>query len=130
MVMSGAVAVGHPDDMAAPEPSTQTDFGCHVQVAETGGRLQVTLTGEIDLQCEELFAGEVLPLAGRYPARDVVVDCSQLEYIDLRGLELLLQVSSRAQPGGRVRLVEPNRSLSKLMEYTKTEALFEVVSSG
>ena len=126
--MSVGVGVGQPGAMAPQNSSTESDIGCHVEVAEAGGRLQVTLTGEIDLQCEELFAGEVLPLASRYPAEDVVVDCSQLEYIDLRGLELLLQVRSTTRDRGRVRLVEPNRALSRLMEYTGTAPLFQVVS--
>lgn len=127
--MGAAAAVGQPGAMAPQETSDEHHVGCHVEVAEGGGRLQVTLAGEIDLQCEELFAGEVLPLASRYPARDVVVDCSRLHFIDLRGLELLLQVSSTTREGGRVTLVEPNRALSKLMEYTRTAPLFEVVSS-
>lgn len=114
--------------MPPPDDVADTDTGCQIEVAETAGQLQVFLAGEVDLQCEEQFTGEILPLARRYPARAVVVDCSQLEFIDLRGLELLLQVTSLTQEGGRVTLLEPNHTLSKLMEYTSTLPLFEVVS--
>lgn len=89
-------------------------------------RVVVNLVGELDLLCGPQFEERILPSVRGRSARDVLIDCSDIGFVDLRGLDLLLQVSLASLPHGRVTLRNPNLALRKLLEYTKCQEVFAV----
>lgn len=59
-------------------------------------------------------------------ARDFVLDVEELEFIDSKGLEMLLWLQEQAdQRLGQVRLVAPNDNIRKILEITRLEHHFD-----
>ena len=58
---------------------------------------------------------------------EVVIDCSNVEFIDSSGLRVLLEAREvRAPYGGRVVLRGPTPAVSRLLELTSTTDLFVI----
>src|SRR2546426_9193864 len=58
----------------------------------------------------------------------VVVDLGQVQFIDSRGLELLLDAARRLRAaGGRLRLANPNPLCSEILSATRLDREVEVV---
>ena len=65
---------------------------------EAIGHVRVVLHGELDLATVEVLRAELAELAWRH--RTVVLDLSELGFIDSTGLELLLAMKQDAERGG------------------------------
>jgi anti-sigma B factor antagonist len=60
-------------------------------------------------------------------ARDVLVDCENLEFIDSAGLESWLRLQERVgETGGQVRLVRPDEVVRRILQLTRLDLAFEV----
>jgi anti-anti-sigma factor len=70
--------------------------------------LVLSLAGELDIDSAPLLAAR---LAGRRSRGDVVVETSELEFIDLAGCRLLVQMAEQLDGGHRVVLPSPSRSV-------------------
>jgi anti-anti-sigma factor len=93
-------------------------------VPDGPGRFVVTLAGELDLAASEGFWSELEPLLE--PAGLVVLDGSELDFLDSSGLRILILASRRAgELGGRVRLVAPHRAVQRTLELTGAKAILE-----
>ena len=89
-------------------------------VSRTGDRAVVRLVGELDVAAEPRLRARLRDLLepGRpVPVRDVVIDASQLVFLDLAGLRVLLdarrQLTAR---GGSLVLQAPSRRVLRLLE--------------
>lgn len=89
--------------------------------------LVVRLVGEMDLTAADPFAAAVLPWLDGFRAEQIRVDCRDLGFVALAGLDLLLEASLRCRSGGRIALVSPPDSLRRLLDFTATRDLFTVV---
>jgi anti-sigma B factor antagonist len=89
-----------------------------VAVAPDGpGRFVVTLAGELDLAAADGFWAELEPLIE--PAGMVVLDGTELSFLDSSGLRVLLLANTRAKElGARLRLVAPHRAVRRTLELT------------
>lgn len=65
-----------------------------VEVEEVAGRMIARLGGEIDLQDVERVSGEVLSAVPN-SARGVVVDLSDVTYLDSAGIQMLFDIVRR-----------------------------------
>lgn len=92
------------------------------------GELAVELSGELDFDSAPLFTSEILPTVERFRADAIIVDVTDVGFVDLRGLDLLLQVSLAAQPGGKITLLNPGPALYKLLDYMKAREVFDLVT--
>jgi anti-anti-sigma factor len=90
--------------------------------------LGIELVGELDFESSPVFDAEVLPVAERFHADDIVIDVTDVGFVDLRGLDLLLQVSLAARPGGKITLLNSGPALRKLLEYTKAHEVFDLAT--
>jgi anti-sigma B factor antagonist len=104
-----------------------------VAVAPDGpGRFVVTLAGELDLAAAEGFWAELEPLIE--PAGVVVLDGTELSFLDSSGLRILLLANGRAtQLGARLRLVAPQRAVRRTLQLTGADTLvttFETVDEA
>lgn len=72
---------------------------CRMRAATQDGTVVVRLSGEFDLSCEEAFPGEL----GRMLNGDtgsLVVDLSELTFIDSTGLRMLVSLDSMVREEG------------------------------
>ncbi len=85
----------------------------------------LTLSGEFTSDDVERFnraAGERFD-AG---ARDIVLDCEHLEFVDSAGLEAWLRLRERAaEKRGQVRLIKPDANVLKILEVTRLDRFFQ-----
>ena len=94
-----------------------------VAVAPDGpGRFVVTLAGELDLAAADGFWAELEPLIE--PAGMVVLDGTELSFLDSSGLRVLLLANTRAKElGASLRLVAPHRAVRRTLELTGADDL-------
>ncbi|MDT0407627.1 MULTISPECIES: STAS domain-containing protein [unclassified Streptomyces] len=100
-----------------------------VEVREEGPWVVVALAGELDHHTAELLRE---PLDSKLDAgRDrIVLDCSELEFCDSTGLNVLLGARLRAEAaGGGIHLAAMQPVVSRVFEITGADAVFQVHST-
>ena len=81
----------------------------------------VVAAAELDVASASRFASDLLG------AGSVVVDCSQVEFIDSSGLQVLLEARQRVVGDGeRLLLRDPSAVLLRLLTVTSTRELFTI----
>ena len=89
-------------------------------------KIQVTLEGELDTAVAEEVSEKLQPL---YTAsgKDVIIDCTRLEYIASSGLRILISILKGAKSGGsRVVLQHVNDDIKDVFRLTGFISLFEL----
>ncbi|MFE4832510.1 STAS domain-containing protein [Streptomyces sp. NPDC056672] len=96
----------------------------------TEGRSEiVTVAGELDHHTAELLQTPLDDALERGQAR-LVIDCSQLEFCDSIGLNVLLGARLKAEAaGGGVHLVSMLPAVARVFEITGADAVFTVHDS-
>ena len=91
-----------------------------VSVGDSGqGRYVVTVRGELDLATSDRLWSELEPLLA--PQTVVVLDGTEITFLDSSGLRVLLQAGNRATSGGSAfRLVAPQQSVQRVLELAGT----------
>ncbi len=94
------------------------------KVEEIDGKHIVTLEGEMDtaaaVEAEELLA----PLY-HSDGKDIIIDCTSLEYIASSGLRILINILKGAQAGGsKVVLRHVNDDIKKVLEMVGFGRIF------
>jgi anti-anti-sigma factor len=101
----------------------------HVEVEQHGRTAVFTPAGELDHHTADLLS-EPLGEAMDAGATRLVVDCSQLEFCDSTGLNVLLSARLRAEAeGGAVHLAAMRPTVARVLEITGAEAVFTVHDS-
>jgi len=98
-----------------------------VSVASNGDRATVYLRGELDLsgvdrarEAVEQAEGKGMPL--------LVLDLSELDFIDSTGLEVVLRAARRAHDDGRRLIVQrPSSYVRRLFEMTAIDQSLDIV---
>lgn len=94
-------------------------------VSEEHGKLVVRLRGEVDLDCSPVVRKLLLECIGR--TKDVVVDLSQVEYIDSSGIASLvegLQAANRQGTGFRLAAVAGQAK--RVLELARLDKVFMI----
>lgn len=93
---------------------TRQDF--ELETVRGDAQAVVTVRGELDLASAGQLEAALAELAG---VPDVVVDLRELEFMDSRGLQVLLQARTRAQAAGTdLALTEGRPVVERLLEVT------------
>ena len=100
-----------------------------LQVLHLDGSAQVALRGELDLSSSPVIHAELLPLADRYEAGQITLDCSELRFVDVWGMGQLLRVAALAG-GGRICLRGVPSLMREMLRLTGTGDRFELVDGG
>ena len=94
-------------------------------IQEIDGRLVVTLSGELDTAAAAEAEAALKPLL-ESNGRDVVIDCTELEYIASSGLRILLSILKKVKAdGGRVTLKNVNEVIRDVLELTGFIKIFD-----
>jgi anti-anti-sigma factor len=94
-------------------------------VQETDGRLVAVFSGELDTAAAVETEAALRPLF-ESQGKDLVLDCTELEYIASSGLRILMNLVKKAKAAGeRVILKNVNDVIRDVLELTGFIGLFE-----
>jgi anti-sigma B factor antagonist len=85
----------------------------------------VKVVGDLDMETAPLLTEILATLAERAPSARLVVDLSEVEFVDSQGLRALIHASTRV-PGEHLVLRQPSQQVRRLLELTGLEDLFAV----
>ena len=98
-----------------------------VTVSTDGDRSTVALRGELDLSGVDR-ARQAIEQAEQAESPLLVLDLSELEFIDSTGLEVMLRAARRASDSGRRLVVaRPSHYVRRLLEMTAIDQSLDVV---
>ena len=88
-------------------------------------KLVATLSGELDTAAAEATEQALQPLFDS-KGKDIIIDCTELEYIASIGLRILLRILKQAKSvGSRVVLKNPNDTIREVLDMTGLASVFE-----
>jgi stage II sporulation protein AA (anti-sigma F factor antagonist) len=103
------------------------EFSCTAQ--QSGERVVVTVTGDVDLAAHTLFQERVERWLS--PATDLVVDCSQVSFMDSMGLRVLVYLRQQVLRYGRtITLQDPSTPVLRVLELAGVKGLFTQTSAA
>ena len=92
-----------------------------VHSARNHDRLAIIPTGELDMSTAAEL-NDAIRAAEATDAKRIVIDLSEVTFMDSSGLKLLLEASARSQANSnRLRLIRGPRRVHRVFELTKTE---------
>ena len=95
------------------------------KVEEIDGKLVATLVGELDTAAAAETEKALMPLLNS-EGKDIIIDCTGLEYIASSGLRLLLGVLKKAQDvGSHVVLKNVNDVVKDVLDLTGFVSIFD-----
>ncbi len=114
-------------DVSCPHMSP-SDFTGSEMIFESSGRriARIALSGELDLSVKERVLEMLQPSKD---ADDVIVDLSEVPYIDSTALGCLVHVKNDliARGGGSVQLLGLRPNVRRVFALTKLDELFEII---
>jgi anti-sigma B factor antagonist len=109
-------------DLAPPENPMPGQLV--IQSGLYGDTLTLSLKGELDLTSAPAFERELQQAEADSPTR-VLIDLSQLDFMDSTGLRSLLQARERANVAGHELVLRRGpHQVQRVLELTKTEEVF------
>jgi anti-sigma B factor antagonist len=89
------------------------------------------ITGEVKLgESAERLSGELASILADEKVEGVILNLENINYMDSTGLGELVGYLGRFQESGkRLKLVNPNRTITKLLELTRLNQIFKTYSS-
>ena len=93
---------------------------------EENGKYIATLEGRLDTVASEQTAKDLAPLNDCI-GHDIIIDCTNLEYISSSGLRILLNIRKNAAAvGSKVTILNINDEIQKVFMMTGFSSLFDV----
>ena len=94
-------------------------------VQEIDGKIVATLSGDLDTAAAQETEQALQPLL-KSEGKEIVIDCTELEYIASSGLRILLSILKQAKGvGSRVVLKNVNEVVRDVLELTGFVSIFE-----
>ena len=98
-----------------------------IDIIEKDGGLTAVLSGRLDTPAAVKAQQEIVPLLEQAD-KEIILDCTDLEYISSSGLRLFLTVRKEtAAKGGKVIIKNINDEIKKVFMMTGFFNLFEIV---
>ena len=96
----------------------------NITIQELEKENEVVLKGELDTAAAEEVEQKLRPLYGK----DVVIDCTELEYIASSGLRILINILKAANSNNcKVILRHVNDGIRTVLHITGVDGLFEII---
>ncbi len=103
---------------------------CEVRFEKKSAYFTVTLQGELILGCTNEIKEQVKAFAENNKLYRMVVDLSQVRFIDSSGLGALIAWFKMAnQQQGKVVFCAPSAQVGKVIGYAKLDKIFTIVDS-
>ncbi|MCQ2384607.1 MAG: STAS domain-containing protein [Paludibacteraceae bacterium] len=95
-----------------------------LKIKESNGQLLAFLNGRLDTATSTQFANDMQPLLDN-TQREIVLDCTDLEFISSSGLRLLLTLRKASlAAGGKIIIRHVNESVKQVFSITGFLSLF------
>jgi len=111
--------------MEQSEDRTEPQF-FEVRTFKDGGSWRLTLSGELDLASADQLE-DAIRQAEEGDGWRIVVDLSDLEFMDSTGLGLLLKAQARSRENGQRLSFKPSRheAVTRLLDLTQTMEILD-----
>jgi anti-sigma B factor antagonist len=87
------------------------------------------VSGEIDIYTAPLFKQAVVNLVSE-GNKDVIIDLSQVTFMDSSGFGTLLGATKRLRPmGGGLHLASPNSTIQRMLRLTRLDSIMQIHES-
>lgn len=94
-----------------------------VETIRSGGRCVIAPSGDLDMSSAEPLEAAVRA-AEATDAQQIIIDLSEVTFMDSTGLRMLLQANVRSRAdSNRLRLVRGSRRVQRVFELTNTDAM-------
>jgi anti-anti-sigma factor len=101
-----------------------------VTINERGDLIHVVLRGELDISTATRLEDDLLRVEADGPAT-LVLDLSQLDFMDSTGLRLVIAADDRAREAGRrFAIVRGNEMLQRVLRVTRLDERLEIVEDA
>lgn len=107
-------------------PQTQPAPVLEIDTQHIDGGVRVVLRGELDLTSVDDVAASIRRLSSRFDADQIVLDLSDLDFIDLQGLDVLRRLAHMCRATGKLTLERPPAMLDVLFDLTDARQHFVV----
>lgn len=98
-----------------------------VTIEEHAGAVHVRLQGELDISTAPRLEEMLLRTEADGPAL-LVIDLSELDFMDSTGLRLLISADQRARDAGRrLVLIQGNEMVQRVLRLTRLDERLEIV---
>jgi len=100
-----------------------------VSLAERGSSVVIHVRGEVDTATAPQMGNAIDAQMAR--RREIILDLSEVEFMDLHGLAVLMRASRRARTEGRSLAVErPSAVVVRLFELVRLDGEISVIPGG
>ena len=94
-----------------------------------GDALVVAVRGEIDLHNSPELRGELLGLVGRHTPKKLIMNLSQVPYMDSSAIAVLVEARQKVgKAGGKVFLTDLQPRVKGLLEIARLGSIFTLVA--
>ena len=101
--------------------------GFELTIEEQGDTVNVVMRGELDISTAQRLEDDLRRIEADEPAV-IVLDLSQLAFMDSTGLRLLITADARARSAGRrLVLVRGNEMIQRVLRITRLDERLEIV---
>ena len=100
---------------------------CNIETSLNGTELTVKILGEIDHHSAKMLRERIDEALYYHRSKSVALDLSQVSFMDSSGLGLILGRFTLARElGGVLRVLNPNESVSRVLELAGTGRLIKI----
>ncbi len=93
-----------------------------------GGALRLTPVGELDLVTTPILERAFDGVLRDSDAERIVVDLTELSFMDSTGIHLLLRMQAACGDADRLRVINGSRSVQRILDVTGVRALLPIIS--
>lgn len=98
-------------------------------IIEMGKTSMVSIKGEIDIYSIEKFR-ESIEKEIKNQATQIILDCSELSYMDSTGMGVLIELRNRTKEmGQKIIMMNPQPNIKKLLALTGVDKIIEIVDN-
>ena len=100
-----------------------------VRETREGGVRRLTPIGELDLATAPLLESAFDAVLGDDDAEMIVVDLTELSFMDSTGIHLLLRMNAACEDADRLRVINGSRAVERVLDLTGVRAHLPIISS-
>lgn len=99
-----------------------------VRERREGGAYRLTPIGELDLVTTPILERAFDAVVGDDAAEVIVVDLTELSFMDSTGIHLLLRMKAACEGADRLRVINGSRPVQRLLDVTGVRAVLPIIS--
>jgi len=106
-------------------------LGVGIETEEGQGFVRIVLTGDLDVSTAPSVEERLLAIEEGGPPERVILDLSELRFIDSTGLSLLINADSRGRSAGRrVTIVSGTGAPRRILDTTGLRSRLDIVEEA